>query len=200
MRPALGQHLAIVLNFFCVCLLKGDVCRVQVISQCRRAEVYQGRLREYSSTVNASFVDSSEDEEGDDAMSSMIIGQVISIGVSALIAVIRKLFLRQEVPLRWKKGHYVKYTANWLKFSKNSSFNDHTVSSVFKLDIDLRNEKNSCSQVQLKLTGLANICWLMGVFVSLQETSSSKPTAFMGSHFDLDQVNQMLDSKKLSQR
>ena len=85
---------------FCVCLLKGDVCRVQVISQCRRAEVYQGRLREYSSTVNASFVDSSEDEEGDDAMSSMIIGKVISIGVSALIAVIKKLFLRQEVPLR----------------------------------------------------------------------------------------------------
>ena len=99
-RPALAPHLAIVLNFFCVCLLKGDVCRVQVISQCRRAEVYQGRLREYSSTVNASFVDSSEDEEGDEAMSSMIIGQVISIGVSALIAVIKKLFLRQEVPLR----------------------------------------------------------------------------------------------------
>jgi len=119
--------------------VKGDVCRVQVISQCRRAEVYQGRLREYSSTVNASFVDSSEDEEGDEAM------------------------------------------------------------SIFKLDIDLRNEKNSCSQVQLKLTGLSSICWLMGVFVSLQETSSSKPTAFVGSHFDLDQVNQMLDSKKLSQ-
>merc|ERR1719204_629169 len=32
-----------------------------------------------------------------------------------------------------------------------------------------------------------------------QETSSSKPTAFVGSHFDVDQVNQMLDSKKLSQ-
>ena len=97
-RPALAPHLAIVLNLFCVCLLKGDVCRVQVISQCRRAEVYQGRLREYSSTVNASFVDSSEDEEGDEAMSSMIID--LSIGVAALIAVIRKLFLRKEVPLR----------------------------------------------------------------------------------------------------
>ena len=52
------------------------------------------------------------------------------------------------------------------------------------------------SRIQLKLTGLSDSCWVMGIFASVGK--SRLPSHSTTSHFDMTHVNQLLDSKQLS--
>lgn len=107
------------------------ISRIQLVSQCRRAEVYTGKHLEYFDTVTGDFLDSDGDDEGGMAM--------------------------------------------------------------FRIEIRL---KNPTSRVHLKLKSLPETCWVMGVFTSVQNSSLHRqPTT---SHFDMSHVNQLLDSKQMS--
>ena len=52
------------------------------------------------------------------------------------------------------------------------------------------------SRIQLKLTGLSDSCWVMGIFASVGK--SRLPSHSTTSHFDMTHVNRLLDSKQLS--
>ena len=65
--------------------------------------------------------------------------------------------------------------------------------SMYQTEVRL---SSPTSRIQLKLTGLSDTCWVMGIFASVGE--SRQPSQSTTSHFDMTHVNQLLDSKQLS--
>jgi len=73
----------------------------------------------------------------------------------------------------------------------DSASEDEDEMAMFRIDVRL-DPIPSC-QVQLKLTGLSDNCWVMGLFTSVESKSPQS-----SSNFDLSRVNSLLDSKELS--
>ena len=83
-------------------------------------------------------------------------------------------------------------TLNMLFINSDGDEDDEGM-SMYQTEVRL---SSPTSRIQLKLTGLSDTCWVMGIFASVGE--SRQPSQSTTSHFDMTHVNQLLDSKQLS--